>query len=176
MNRIFIETEEELKKGGFALEAKDFERPWGGFFMIKEDQTGQFIHTYFPGVNADELLVNGLKVSPKILMVAPGRKLSWQYHFRRAELWRVIKGPVGIMISESDDEMPFRVYFEGDVITLKTGQRHRLIGLEDWGIIAELWLHDDPDNPSDEDDIVRVQDDFNRTTPTLKQRLKKTCQ
>ncbi len=166
MHRIFIETEEELKSRGFELEDKDFERPWGGFLLIKEVQTRQFLNEYFPGVNPDELLFNELKVSPKILMVAPRKKLSWQYHFRRSELWRVIKGPVGITISESDEELPSKVYFEGDNIRLKTGLRHRLIGLDDWGIIAELWLHDDPENPSDEDDIVRVQDDFNRTTPT----------
>ena len=42
------------------------------------------------------------------------------------------------------------------------GERHRLIGLEGWGIVAEIWQHTDPENPSDEDDIVRLQDDFGR--------------
>ena len=27
---------------------------------------------------------------------------------------------------------------------------------------SEIWQHTDADNPSDEDDIIRVQDDFGR--------------
>jgi len=36
-----------------------------------------------------------------------------------------------------------------------------LSGLGDYGIVAEIWQHNDT-VPSDEDDIVRVQDDFKR--------------
>ena len=50
----------------------------------------------------------------------------------------------------------------GDVIQLKQGERHRLVGLDGWGIIAEIWRHTDEAKPSDEEDIVRVQDDFGR--------------
>ena len=38
---------------------------------------------------------------------------------------------------------------------------HVVIGLKDYGIVAEIWQHTDS-LPSDEDDIVRVQDDFKR--------------
>jgi len=50
----------------------------------------------------------------------------------------------------------------GDSVELKQGERHRLIGLDQWGIVAEIWRHTDIENPSDEDDIVRLQDDFGR--------------
>ena len=50
----------------------------------------------------------------------------------------------------------------GNFIQLDKGERHRLIGLDSWGIVAEIWQHTDPENPSDEDDIVRLQDDFGR--------------
>jgi hypothetical protein len=30
------------------------------------------------------------------------------------------------------------------------------------GVIAEIWQHTDANHPSDEDDIIRVQDDFGR--------------
>ncbi|HZI23492.1 MAG TPA: phosphoheptose isomerase, partial [Chryseolinea sp.] len=50
----------------------------------------------------------------------------------------------------------------GEIIRLKQGQRHRLVGLDGWGMIAEIWQHTDASKPSDEDDIVRVQDDFGR--------------
>ena len=52
-------------------------------------------------------------------------------------------------------------YSEGDQVKLQQGERHRLIGLKDYGIVAEIWQHTDS-VPSDEDDIVRVQDDFKR--------------
>ncbi len=164
MQDIFLETEEKLRQQGFDFEQRDFERPWGGFLLICEAQTAHFIDYYFPGFDVDQL-AKGLKVSPKILMVAPGKKLSWQYHYRRAELWRVVSGPVGIATSATDEEKPAKFYAEGDLVTLQTGERHRLIGLEEWGIVAELWLHEDPQNPSDEDDIVRLKDDFNRPSP-----------
>ena len=50
----------------------------------------------------------------------------------------------------------------GEIITLQQGERHRLVGLNDWGVIAEIWMHTNPENLSDEEDIVRVQDDFGR--------------
>ena len=46
-------------------------------------------------------------------------------------------------------------------VRLVKGERHRLIGLEDYGFVAEIWQHTDS-IPSDEEDIVRVQDDFSR--------------
>jgi len=44
------------------------------------------------------------KLSPKILIVAPIKRLSWQYHHRRAEIWRVIQGQVGVVRSITDSE------------------------------------------------------------------------
>ncbi|HSV09188.1 MAG TPA: hypothetical protein VLI68_00370, partial [Hanamia sp.] len=88
--------------------------------------------------------------------------LSWQYHHRRAELWKVIYGEVGIITSETDEERDIQTKKEGDIIVLKKGERHRLIGLESWGVLAEIWKHTDKNAPSDEEDIVRVQDDFGR--------------
>jgi quercetin dioxygenase-like cupin family protein len=55
-----------------------------------------------------------------------------------------------------------QTYEPGDIIVLKEGERHRLIGLNDWAVLAEIWQHTDPANPSTEEDIVRIQDDFGR--------------
>ena len=96
-------------------------------------------------------------------MVAPHKRLSWQYHHRRAEIWKCIKGTVGVITSETDEEQQQHTLHMGDIIKLKQGERHRLIGLDDWGIVAEIWQHTNATHPSDEDDIVRVQDDFSRT-------------
>ena len=34
--------------------------------------------------------------------------------------------------------------------------------MSDYAVVAEIWIHTDTDNPSDEFDIVRVQDDYDR--------------
>ncbi|HKL18143.1 MAG TPA: hypothetical protein VJ905_04215 [Halalkalibaculum sp.] len=158
---VFKKVEEQIKEKGFTIVDKDHERPWGGFFVIDESQASEFAKSYFDNVSADELKISG-KLSPKILVVQPGKRLSWQYHHRRAEIWEVLSGPVGVIRSETDEEGPLETYEKGDSIRLKQGERHRLVGLDDWGVLAEIWQHTDAANPSDEDDIVRVQDDFGR--------------
>ncbi len=159
--KLFDETEQKLESQGFTVVKQDRERPWGGFFVIDEDQAQDFSDTYFNGISVDKLRISG-KLSPKILIVQPEQRLSWQYHHRRAEIWRVVNGPVGIITSNTDEQGPLKKYESGDQITLKQGERHRLVGLDSWGTVAEIWQHTDPANPSDEDDIVRVQDDFGR--------------
>ena len=51
---------------------------------------------------------------------------------------------------------------EGDIIKFQTEERHRLVGLSNFGVVAEIWIHTDLNNPSDEQDIVRLQDDYSR--------------
>ena len=96
------------------------------------------------------------------MIVSPNSKLSWQYHHRRAEIWRVFKGKVGISRSFDNIEKPVKILNEKDQIKLKKGERHRLIGLDDYAVISEIWQHTDPDHPSDENDIVRISDDYGR--------------
>lgn len=159
--QLFSETTHKLKEEGFSIVKQDQSRPWGGFFVINEEQAQEFANTYFDGLPVDSLKISG-KLSPKILIVAPEKRLSWQYHHRRAEIWRVVKGTVGVITSDTDQEGELKRYEPGATITLQQGERHRLVGLEEWGILAEIWQHTDAENPSDEDDIVRVQDDFGR--------------
>jgi len=158
---LFQQTEQQLQQQGFTIDKQDQSRPWGGFFVINEDQAQQFADTYFDGLSVDTLRISG-KLSPKILIVAPQKRLSWQYHFRRAEIWKVLQGPVGVVTSDTDAEGELKTYAPGELITLKQGERHRLVGLEGWGVLAEIWQHTNAEQPSDEEDIVRVQDDFGR--------------
>lgn len=158
---LFRETEQKIKKKGFTIVDKDEERPWGGFFVIDEVQAPDFAKTYFDNVSVDDLKISG-KLSPKILVVQPGKRLSWQYHHRRAEIWKVLAGPVGVVTSDTDEQGTLQQYESGESVKLKQGERHRLVGLDVWGVLAEIWQHTDAGNPSDENDIVRVQDDFGR--------------
>ena len=140
---------------------KDIERPWGGFYVISEDDAQDFSNIYFNGLNTEELKISG-KLSPKILIIAPNKRLSWQYHHRRSEIWKMVKGEIKVVTSYDDIERKEETLKKGDEIRLFRVERHRIIGLDDYAVVAEIWVHTDKDNPSDENDIVRVQDDFNR--------------
>jgi mannose-6-phosphate isomerase len=158
---IFYKIELKLSQSELQIASKDLNRPWGGFYVIDESQAQIFSDVFLEGLDVSILKISG-KLSPKILLVKPHTRLSWQYHHRRAELWRVIEGRAGIVRSETDEETLMQILNTFEKITLKQGERHRLVGLEDWAVIAEIWQHTDSNNPSNEDDIVRVQDDFGR--------------
>ena len=153
--------EDQIKGLGFDIISKDFERPWGGFLVINENQAQEFANKFFDGINIQTLKIGG-KLSPKILIVKPNSKLSWQYHQRREEIWKVFKGRVGISRSHDNNQNPIVKLDEGDQVKLEKGERHRLIGLDDYAVLAEIWQHTDPNNPSDENDIVRLDDDYGR--------------
>ena len=161
MSNIFNKTFEILTSQKLKVVDKDIERPWGGFFVISEYNAQEFSKIYFNGLNTEEIKVSG-KLSPKILVIAPNKRLSWQYHHRRSEIWKVVNGEVKVVTSRDDVERKEKILKEGDEISLSNGERHRIIGLEDYAVVAEIWIHTDKDNPSDKNDIVRVQDDFDR--------------
>ena len=157
---IFSEIQSYLEGNNIQIFLKDDSRPWGGFFVIDEKSSENFIDFFFPTLDKSQLL-NG-KISPKILLVEPHKKLSWQYHHRRSEIWKLIKGDASIVRSQSDEEHNPEKLILNEIITLEKGERHRLVGSDKWGIIAEIWMHTDPKQPSDENDIVRLKDDFGR--------------
>lgn len=160
-SEFFEKTAQQVEKQGFTIVKKDENRPWGGFFVIDEAQAHRFIETYFPDVPLSDF--EGFeRLSPKFLLVGPHHRLSWQYHRRRSEIWRLIEGVAGVATSPTDEQGEVQPIGLGEVVRLECGGRHRLVGLDGWGVVAEVWQHTDPAYPSDEDDIVRVQDDYGR--------------
>lgn len=160
-NAIFERVAAIIKDQNFTIVQQDMTRPWGGFFVLAEDQASAFAKLFFPNLEMSQIQITN-KLSPKILVVAPNKRLSWQYHFRRSEIWKVIGGKVGVKTSLTDEEGEIQELSSGVFIQLEKGERHRLIGLDSWGIVAEIWQHTDLNQPSDEEDIVRLQDDFGR--------------
>ena len=156
--KVFDAIEKHLATQGLGISDSDPTRPWGGFFVIEEKDADKFISIYFP----DQDISRDKKLSPKILIVAPNKRLSWQYHHRRAELWKLVGGLAGVVRSDDDHEKETIHLKKGETIQLEQGERHRLIGLDEWGVVAEIWQHTDKERPSDENDIVRLQDDFGR--------------
>ena len=161
MSRKFYKNiEDELTNLGFQIVDSNLEKPWGAYFCIDEKQAQGFSDKFFDGIDVDSLKIEN-KLSPKILIVKPNVRLSWQYHNRRAEIWQVYKGQVGVVQSDTDIENELKNYMPGGQIKLSQGERHRLVGHADYGVVAEIWQHTD-EVPSNEEDIIRVQDDYGR--------------
>lgn len=158
LEQVFKRVKQEILQD-FEVVGQDLKRPWGGFFKVNETQCNEFINQFFPGLGPSNLS----KISPKILVFAPNSRLSWQVHQRRTEAWKVIEGPVGIYLSETDTqpESP-QIYQQSEQIMIPVGTRHRNAKVGNFGIVAEIWVHTDPGNLSDEDDIRRISDDYGR--------------
>lgn len=115
-----------------ALEHKRSYRPWG----------------YYQSIDA------GARYQVKRIVVKPGERLSLQKHFHRAEHWIVVKGTAEVT---RDNEIHF--VHENESIYLPIGAVHRManpgrIDLELIEVQTGSYLG--------EDDIVRLQDVYNR--------------
>ena len=160
-SRAFARARAHATSHGLAIVAEDLARPWGGFLVIDDTQVEGFAAAFFPDLGLPPA-TDRPPMSPKLLVVAPHRRLSWQYHLRRDELWSVVEGPVGVVASTTDDQPLVEPLDAGRYVRHRAGTRHRLVGLAGWGVLAEIWEHVDSSSPSDEADIVRIEDDFGR--------------
>lgn len=158
---IFDNIKSELEVNQFEITCMDSSRPWGDFFVIYELRDQKFTNTYLEVLNVSGFKISD-KLSPKKSVMAPGKRYSWQFHHRRAEIWRVIQVEAGVQRSPKDTESELEILNVDYTIISQQGERHGLIGLDDYVVIAEISQHIDADNPSYEDDIVGVQDDFGR--------------
>lgn len=157
--------QEKLKKLDIKIMSKNLEKPWGGYFVIDDamPEAEMFCRHYFPTTPFGKL--GSGKLSPKLLFILPGEELSWQHHHRRAEIWQIVRGCGYITTSLTDEKNESSLYCSGSFIHLGPEMRHMASCPADAPsvlIIAEFWIHTDPDHPSDEDDIVRVSDKYRR--------------
>lgn len=91
--------------------------------------------------------------SIKIITVNPGGLLSLQYHNKRDEFWVILDDGVEMTVGD-------RVWrpAAGEEIWIPKGTRHRARGVaEKPARFFELWV-----GPSEEDDIVRLEDSYRR--------------
>ena len=149
---------------GYHLAHIDEDRPWGAFYQVADEESDRFLADFFPGLDplSARLGHTDLVLSPKILVVYPNQRLSWQYHNRRAERWHFLT-PGAYYKSMTDDPGERRVAAPGEQVQFATHERHRLSGSsEQYTLVAEIWQHTDPSQPSDESDIVRIADDYKR--------------
>lgn len=97
----------------------------------------------------------GFKV--KLLEVAAGHRLSLQYHRHRSETWVVVAGCADAVVGDARVALPC-----GAVQEIPTGAVHRL---GNPGPAPLLVVEVQRGEQLEEDDIVRLADDYRRGTP-----------
>lgn len=140
------------------------DKPWGAYVKFDGANADTFIAEFFPGLSPLEARLGDetAELSPKILVVSPGQRLSWQYHNRRAERW-IFLTDGAYRKSLSDEQGAVEYATAGAEVQFACGERHRLVGLENgFAVVAEIWQHTDRQNLSNEEDIVRLEDDYSR--------------
>jgi mannose-6-phosphate isomerase len=90
----------------------------------------------------------------KLIYINEGSRLSLQYHKQRWELWKIIKGTAQVQI---DDKIVAAK--EGEILTIPKNARHRVKALIGNCVILEISY-----GKFEENDIVRLEDDYNRTS------------
>lgn len=153
-----------IEAAGYTIVEVDDAKPWGAYIRLEACDANRFVEEFFPGLTPEEarLGIKDAELSPKILVVAPRQRLSWQYHNRRAERWAFLTAGAYFK-SKTDTEGEKQMAQPGDVVQFETGERHRLVGLDNtYTLVAEIWQHTDKKELSNEDDIIRLSDDYRR--------------
>jgi mannose-6-phosphate isomerase len=107
-------------------------RPWGEYFVLDDSKTHKV----------------------KRIIVKPGGRLSYQYHFHRAEVWTIVQGKARITLDGVIKE-----YQTGEVAEIPLKAKHRI---ENPGNIDLVFIEVQWGESFNEDDIVRIEDDYNR--------------
>ena len=88
----------------------------------------------------------------KILTIQPSQSLSLQYHNKRSEFWKVIAGCGKVTIGDTVHDAS-----EGDEFFVNKGEKHRIETNRCEIKVLEISFGD-----FDENDIVRLEDKYNR--------------
>lgn len=153
-----------IESAGYEIVEENATKPWGAYFRLNNDQADEFVEEFFPGLSPSEARLGNeeAELSPKILVVSPEQRLSWQYHDRRAERWAFLTDGA-YNKSQTDDPGDLYVVQPGHIVQFAQNERHRLVGVSgEYTIVAEIWQHTDGNNLSNEDDITRLSDDYGR--------------
>ncbi len=101
-----------------------------------------------------EVLLDADDVKIKRITVNPYSRLSYQYHEERREQWTVVSGILTVIL---DDERVFRS--PGESIKIPLGAKHRA-----WNETHEpvVFIEVQTGTYFGEDDIIRIEDDYER--------------
>lgn len=102
-----------------------------------------------------ETLVRSDYCKVKRITVNPGGRLSYQYHHKRSELWVIVQGTATITLNDN----PAMDYRYGMYVSIPQGMKHRV---ENKGDEDLIFIEVQTGTYFGEDDIVRLQDDYDR--------------
>ncbi len=100
----------------------------------------------------EEILTQNEPTTVKILTIHAGQRCSLQYHLHRKEFWKVIAGELVVEIGNKKIKAKL-----GDEFMISEKEKHRLIGTDKEAKILEISFGE-----FDENDIVRIEDDYGR--------------
>lgn len=163
--QTILEIVEAAKRADYTVVDIDTSRPWGGFVRFDYRGGDRFVEEFFPGVDPVEARLGNqnAELSPKILIVSPSQRLSWQVHKRRAERWVFLNEGAYYKSEDPNTQGELIMAKTGDIVQFGAGECHRLVGdTAHATFVAEIWQHIDPEALSDEDDIIRLADDYKR--------------
>ena len=90
----------------------------------------------------------------KKIVINPGESPSYQYHFKRSEVWVLVKGKCQVKL---DDKI--HNYNQGDIVFIPKEVKHQITNTgEEKLIFIEVQLGE----YFGEDDIVRLEDKYGR--------------
>jgi len=90
----------------------------------------------------------------KRIVVKPGGRLSLQKHHHRSEHWIVVRGAARVTVNEL-----VKIVHENESIYIPIGATHRM---ENPGKIPLEWIEVQTGSYLGEDDIIRIEDDYQR--------------
>lgn len=93
----------------------------------------------------------------KILHVAAGHQLSYQFHQFKDETIFVLHGEIELVVAAADSEREVVVLRSGDSFRLLPGTRHRIRAQVDSDLLEA--------STAELDDVVRLEDDYGRVAP-----------
>ena len=114
------------------MELEKSERPWGRYEVLQESANHKV----------------------KCIWVTPGKRLSYQRHQKRAEHWFIVQGTALVTIDGKE-----RTVAAGETVEFGIGVLHRL---ENIGNDEVIFVEVQTGSYFGEDDIERIEDDFNR--------------
>ena len=91
----------------------------------------------------------------KRLTMYKGMRCSLQYHRQKRETIYVLEGKLLFIFGKSVDSLESKVYIPGESFTVPSASLHRMEGMTDCVYLEA--------STPEMDDVVRVQDDFNRS-------------
>ena len=101
-----------------------------------------------------DVLVDDVDHKVKTITVLPGKRLSYQRHEKRGEVWIVARGQLTVVLE--GEEFVKNV---GEAVDVPRGAAHRMVNATDKPVVVIELQHGDYFG---EDDIERIEDDFGR--------------